>query len=270
MDDADVLNITLDDDEAETFWARLERLGETGLAAKEPPPLAPLSGGPPANPGPTPEIGKAKHEPPPLAPLSTVPAPTGRRPVPRMGTYIQRSGNQGERKLLELAQVDLPPPAARKRKPTVRPAKWAAQVVPKDAREKPRIIADEKPPVKVVMRPQPEAKTQTTKIRRTDPPSASGKDVNQDEPAPPPATPTPVARSLPVINTEPDEVELVGIRETTPLLPSSLHQTDLQHLLEAVDGIPLPTEGCPGYPSWLDQITAGPTPPPTPPPTPGH
>lgn len=132
----------------------------------------------------------------------------------------------GERKLLELAQVSLPPPATRKRKLTVRPAAWAPNLAAKFAkpirpsdqrvRGKPHIIADEQPPKRVVLRSQPEAKAKPAEIRRAEPPAASESDTVRNEPAILLSLPSPPALSLPTLDLESTGIETMGIREATP------------------------------------------------------
>lgn len=94
--------------------------------------------------------------PPPLVPIQ----PT--RKVPKVGTWIQQSGNTGERKLLELA-LQTPPPLyqEKQKKRRIQPVTWAgttgARTTPEAqsrpvAQTKPRITAIEPPPRKVVLR----------------------------------------------------------------------------------------------------------------------
>lgn len=133
MEQDEFLDILLSPEEAKVTWARL--LGEedeagtapasvppadrttTGLAAAStavwPPPTIR------ATPGPT---AAAPGDPPPTT--------TTRRRVPRVGTRIQRSGDQGARKLIQLAFPPPPPPTRPRQRPHLRVAAPATTTRP--------------------------------------------------------------------------------------------------------------------------------------------
>lgn len=98
------MDILLSPEEARATWDRL--LGEDERPSTTPPAPAPEP-----RPAPDPTAAMALWP-----PLSTA----NRRRVPRVGTYIQRSGDRSARKLLELAFPPPPPPPRSRPRPCLR------------------------------------------------------------------------------------------------------------------------------------------------------
>lgn len=76
---------------------------------------------------------------PPLVPI---------HPVSKVGTWIQHSGNTGERKLMELAMLPPPPPTMRLdkvNKSRVQPTSWAQSATKSQTSSGPRVTAIETP-----------------------------------------------------------------------------------------------------------------------------
>lgn len=94
-----------------------------------------------------------QNSPPPLVPIRTP------RPVPKVGTVLQRSGNAGERKLLELAGQPPLPARTKKRTPIkIQPVTWAEKRCPRQDHASSirlRITNIEVLEKRIVMRPPP-------------------------------------------------------------------------------------------------------------------